>query len=135
MRNTNCRNIRREIEEAGPGRMLSRAAISHLSTCPACETLSRQQINLRAIVSSLGKVEAPADFDYRLRARLAAEKSRGARSFLLGNMSFGLGASAVAAMLLLVGAAFIFVSFRTRPATQVAGGNQLTPKAVGVDCG
>lgn len=135
MRNMNCRNIRREIEAAGSARFLSKATIAHLDTCPACETLSRQQTNLQAIVSSLGTVEAPKDFDYRLRARLAAEK-RGASGWLmLGGLSFGLRSAAVAAMLLLIGAAFIFVSFRTQPTNQLANGAQGSPKPPSVKPG
>lgn len=128
MRNMNCRNIRREIEAAGSARFLSKATIAHLDTCPACETLSRQQTNLKALVSSLGTVEAPKDFDYRLQARLAAEKRGANGSFMLGDWSFGLRSAAVAAMLLLIGAAFIFVSFRTQSTNQLAGGKEVAPK-------
>ncbi|HEV7682158.1 MAG TPA: hypothetical protein VGO68_08560 [Pyrinomonadaceae bacterium] len=128
MRNMNCRNIRREIETAGSARFLSKATIAHLDTCPACETISRQQTNLQTIVSSLGTVEAPKDFDYRLRARLAAEK-RGASGWLMrGGLSFGFRSAAVAAMLLLIGAAFIFVTFRSQPTNQLANGSQGLPK-------
>ena len=73
MRNMNCRNIRREIEEAGSAGFLSAAALSHLESCTACQTLSRQQTNLQTILSSLGTVEAPGDFDFRLRARPPAK--------------------------------------------------------------
>jgi hypothetical protein len=127
MRNMNCRNIRHEIEAAGSARFLSKATIAHLDTCPACETLSRQQNNLQAIVSSLGTVEAPKDFDYRLRARLAAEKRGASGSLMLGGFSFGLRSAAVAAMLLLIGAAFIFVSFRSQPTNQLANGGPAKP--------
>ena len=122
MRNINCRNIRREIEEAGSADLLSVAAISHLETCAACETLSRQQTNLQAIVSRLGTVEAPGDFDFRLRARLANDKRGTARPFRMSDFSFGLRSVAVAAILLLLGSAIVFVSFRTRPDNSVAGG-------------
>jgi hypothetical protein len=127
MRNMNCRNIRREIEAAGSARFLSKATVAHLEACPACETLSRQQSNLQAIVSSLGTVEAPKDFDYRLRARLAAEKRGASRSLMLGGLSFGLRSAAVAAMLLLIGAAFIFVSFRNQPTNELANGGPAKP--------
>ena len=132
MRNINCRNTKREIEEAGSADLLSAAAISHLDACAACEKLSRQQTKLQAIVSSLGTVEAPGDFDFRLRARLAAEKNGDARNLPFANMSFGLRFAAVAAMLLLIGSAFVFVSFRTRPNNPVVAGDgkQVTPKSV-----
>ena len=135
MRNMNCRNIQREIEEAASADLLSAAAASHLEACAACETLSRQQTRLQAIVSSLGTVEAPGDFDFRLRARLAAEGRGHRRSLPFANLSFSLRFAAVAAMLLLIGSAFVFVSFRGRPNNPViAGGEkQITPQLTGTD--
>jgi len=110
----NCRDIRREIEEAGPGDLLNSGVNDHVLSCVACETLLREQTTLRELVSSLGIVEAPADFDFRLRARLAGEKRAVARPFALGSFSFGPRTAAVATILLLIGSALIFVSFRTR---------------------
>ncbi len=120
MRNINCRNIRREIEETAPGDLLSASVNNHMLSCVACETFSREQAKLQELVSSLGTVEAPGDFDFRLRARLANEKRGPAQSFMLGDFSFGLRAAALAAVLILIGSAFVFVSFKTRsdnPAT------------------
>lgn len=114
MRSMNCRNVTREIERAEPGELLSAAVRAHLAGCAACETISREQSKLLTIVSSLGTVEAPGDFEYRLRARLAGEK-RGERFYSLRSFSFGLRAAAVASLLLLIGSAFVFVTFKTRP--------------------
>ena len=127
MRNTNCRNIRREIEEAGSAGFLSAAALSHLEDCVACQTLSRQQTNLQTILSSLGRVEAPGDFDFRLRARLAGEKRLGTFSLPFGSLPFGLRSTAVAAILLLLGSAILFMALKSNPNTSVAG---VPPKAV-----
>lgn len=135
MRNKNCRDIRREIEEARSADFLSAAARSHLEVCAACETLSRQQIKLRAILSSLDTVEAPGDFEYRVRSRLAAEKRMGARVLPFANLSFGFRSAAVAAVLLLIGSAFVFVSFRTRPDTTIAGGNPVAVTPVKPESG
>jgi hypothetical protein len=121
MRNMNCRNIRREIEEAGPGDLLSSGVNDHVLSCIACATLLREETKLRELVSSLGTVEAPGDFDFRLRARLAGEKR--AVSFAFGNFSFGFRSAAVVTVLLLIGSALMFVSFRTRSDT---------PQTVGV---
>ena len=128
MRTMNCRNIRREIEEAGSGNFLSAAALSHLEICAACQTLSKQQTKLQAIVAGLGTVEAPGDFDFRLRARLAAEKSGNARSLPLTTFSFGLRSATVAALLLLIGSALVFVSFRPQSGNQLAEKNAAAPK-------
>lgn len=128
MRNMNCRNIRREIEQAGSAGFLSAAALSHLEACAECQTLSRQQTNLQAILSGLGTVEAPGDFDFRLRARLAGEKRMGAHSLPFANLSFGLRSTAVAAILLLLGSAVLFVAFKSNPNTSVAGVDNAAPK-------
>jgi hypothetical protein len=109
-----CRKVRREIEEAAQGRLLSADADAHLKSCAACETLSREQSNLQMIISSLGSVEVPGDFDFRLRARLAGEKPGVAKPFALGSFSFGIRSAAAATILVLIGAAFLFVSLRTR---------------------
>jgi len=126
----NCQSIRRETEEAGSAGFLSAAALSHLEACAACQTLSRQQSNLQAILSGLGTVEAPGDFDFRLRARLAGEKRMGALSLPFGNLSFGLRSTAVAAILLLIGSAVLFVALKSSPNSSVAGGNNAAPKVV-----
>src|SRR6185503_18686650 len=130
MRNMNCENIRREIEEAGSAGFLSAAALSHLETCAACQALSRQQTNLQAILSGLGTVEAPGDFDFRLRARLAGEKRMGAFSLSFGNLSFGLRSTAVAAIFLLLGSAVLFVALKSNTNTEVAGGHKAAPKPI-----
>lgn len=129
MRSMNCRNIRREIEARG-ARRFSAAVMEHIERCAACETLSRQQSELHALVSSLGRVEAPADFDLRLRARLAAEERGKSRPFAFGELPFALRSAAVAAVLLVIGSAFVFVAFRTQPEASVAGGKQVVAPAV-----
>lgn len=127
MRTMNCRHIRREIEEAGPGDELSSEVDAHLANCATCKTLARQQANLHQIVSSLGTVEAPGDFDFRLRARLAADKRR-PRPFVLAGLSFGVRSAAMTMILVLFGVAVLFVALRNRPdnstAEAVAGGPQ-----------
>jgi hypothetical protein len=75
MRNNNCKLIRREIDELMLGEAWSAAATEHLRDCAECREFHVQQTKLRKIVGSLGTVEAPADFDFRLRARLAKSAS------------------------------------------------------------
>ena len=73
MRKTNCKQIRRELDELMLGEAWSAAATEHLRECAECREFQVQQTKLRKIVGSLGTVEAPADFDFRLRARLAKD--------------------------------------------------------------
>jgi len=77
MRNNNCKQIRRELDELMLGEAWSAAATEHLRECAECREFHVQQTKLRKIVGSLGTVEAPADFDFRLRARLANGASSG----------------------------------------------------------
>ena len=71
MRKNNCKLVRRELDELMLGEAWSAAATEHLRECASCREFHEQQTKLRQIVGSLGTVEAPADFDFRLRARLA----------------------------------------------------------------
>jgi hypothetical protein len=111
MKSMSCRSVRREIDEAGPGNLLSSVANNHIENCLECETFADEHSKLQRIVSSLGTVEAPDDFELRLRARLAGEKRGAAQSFALRNSSFGFRFAAFATMVLLIGAA-LFASFR-----------------------
>jgi hypothetical protein len=77
MRKNNCEVVRRELDELMLGEACSTGATKHLSECASCREFNEQQTKLRQIVGSLGIVEAPADFDFRLRARLATGGSSG----------------------------------------------------------
>ena len=73
MSDKRCEPVRRELEELMLGDDYSATTTRHLQTCSECRDFQRQQTKLRQIVGSLGTVSAPADFDFRLRARLAAD--------------------------------------------------------------
>ena len=76
MRDKQCEVIRRELEELALNDDFSVAASEHMQACADCREFQRQQIKLRQIIGGLGTVNAPADFDFRLRARLAADSDR-----------------------------------------------------------
>lgn len=111
MKRIDCSNIRQEIEEAASGELLAAPAREHLRNCGACATFGKEQQQLKEMVASLGGVEAPADFDFKLRARLAASHSsvRG----ISGN-GFGLRSIAFATLLLLFGFAVVVMNMRSR---------------------
>lgn len=73
--------IRRELDELMPGDTSSVAVVEHLQECAACREFNEKQTRLRQMVGSLGTVSAPADFDFRLRARLANDVGNGAFHF------------------------------------------------------
>jgi hypothetical protein len=66
-----CKKFRVEIEEAGQGATLGAAAAKHTATCASCRALRADREALRALVAELARVDAPADFEFRLRARMA----------------------------------------------------------------
>lgn len=109
MRNMNCRSVRREIEEVASDGLLSFSANDHMRNCLECRTFSEERLKLREMLSSLGAVAAPDDFDFRLRARLANQKRGGIQPFVMRNMSFGFRSAAFATILLLIGSAFLLV--------------------------
>lgn len=106
MRKNNCEVIRRELDELALDQTWSSSAAEHLQACSACRQFQQKQNKLRHIVGSLGTVEAPPDFDFRLRARLANDSSNTA--FHL-SWPFARRGLAVAAMVLLIATGVVLV--------------------------
>lgn len=110
MKDKQCDVIRRELEELAPNEEFSAAAAGHLDACAGCREFQRQQMRLRQIIGSLGTVDAPADFDFRLRARLAADSDRSSFRY----WSFALTGLATVAVLVVFGAGAMMVWQRTQ---------------------
>lgn len=72
-----------------------------------------EEWKLRKLVASLGTVNAPGDFEFRLRARLAGEKRGTSQSLAIGKFSFGFRSAAFATVLLMIGAVLLFIGLRT----------------------
>ncbi|MDT4896562.1 MAG: hypothetical protein QOH25_1639 [Acidobacteriota bacterium] len=111
----NCQTCRFEIEELKTEERLSDEARAHLSVCPVCRAFHDERQALKRLVGSLEVVAAPADFDFRLRARINAAKNAGNhrsswRSFLASAPAIGLAASFA-----LIVAAGVFYN-QTKPA-------------------
>ena len=101
MREAKCETVRRELEELMLGEDCSMSATQHLRECSDCREFHQKQTKLRQIVGSLGVVEAPADFDFRLRARLANESTSAGFHLRSMQWSFATKGFAAAAMILL----------------------------------
>lgn len=72
-----CQKCKNEIEERDLRReSLSEAATAHVASCASCQLFGEERLALRRLVGGLEKVSAPADFEFRMRARMAAEASR-----------------------------------------------------------
>ena len=106
---SDCKVYRREIVEAADGDALGRGARAHADACRACAEELRGGESLRALVRGLGKVEAPADFEFRLRARMAAAEGKGRRGPFGGlRLVYRFAPVAVAVAFLFVAASLYF---------------------------
>jgi hypothetical protein len=73
----NCQKCKIEIEDRDPRReSLSDAAQAHVEACADCRLFGEERLALRHLVGGLEKISAPADFDFRMRARMAAERDK-----------------------------------------------------------
>jgi hypothetical protein len=124
MKDTRCELVRREIEELLLNEEFSATAAEHLQACADCREFQRQQLKLRQIVGSLGTVSAPADFDFRLRARLAGDaQGAGFRYW-----SFAMKGLATAAILVVFGVGVAVLWQRgTQPGPVAEGPGMQTP--------
>lgn len=124
MKDRHCELIRREFDELMLNEDLSGAAAEHLRTCADCQEFRRQQTRLRQIVGSLGMVNAPPDFDFRLRARLAAESQPSGTRY----WSFAVKGLATTAILVVFGVGGTMLWQREHPVVTVAEGPRIEPK-------
>ena len=113
MRTMNCQKVRRVIEATDRGDFLNVEAAEHIKGCPACEKLNDQHLKLRNITANLGTVEAPADFDFRLRARLARANAEDVRPGF-GRLTFGLRSAALASLLVVFVGAMLIANLGTQ---------------------
>lgn len=124
-----CRAVRREIDSSELGQRLGEQVESHVAACPACTQFRIERKELRALVGSLQPVAAPADFDVRLRARIARERDAQARQPFIFRFALTTPAIAVAALLVMLVGAIVWINQRNRtanPTTASAGQNKET---------
>lgn len=67
----NCREIQRAVDSASRRSDLAIEAEQHLKSCDDCEQYATGTFQLMGLLAAQPRVEAPADFDFRLRARIA----------------------------------------------------------------
>jgi hypothetical protein len=67
--------VRIEVDEAEKDWQPTGQTLAHLQECPSCRTFFSERSQLRQMVAGLEPVTAPADFNFRLRAKLSEESS------------------------------------------------------------
>lgn len=128
MRSLECRVTRQQIDELELGERPSERANAHLSLCAGCRGFRAERNELRQLVGSLEPVVAPADFEMRLRARLARERSSSQEPFFARLIRTP--ALAAAALFVMVGGTLVWVAQRDiEPSTPVATVQQPSPAA------
>lgn len=128
MNANDCRTVRREIDTSELGQRLNEPLEVHLAGCTACAQFRTERAELRELVGSLKPVAAPADFDMRLRARIAREKDARARQPFIFRFALTTPAIAVAALLVLTIASVVWINQRNQttntPATAANPNNE-----------
>lgn len=104
-----CKVFRTEFDGAADGGALGPRASAHAASCASCGKELRGREALRGLVRGLGRVEAPPDFEYRLRARMARSRPGGGHG-VFGRLFpvSGLAWAAVAVCVLSLTAAVYF---------------------------
>src|SRR5215831_9659130 len=123
-----CREVRREIDQSELGQSLSANAEAHLTACPSCAEFRAERSRLRELVGALTPVTAPADFDMRLRARIARERDVPGQPFIFRSVMSTPGI-VVAALLVLLVAAVVFISQRRPQSPSLADKNDVVTPA------
>ncbi len=95
-----CQNIKTVIDTAARREPMSEMVKFHLGGCPDCRQYADGTSALLALLRTQPRVEAPADFDFKLRARIARAQAepQGSLAFLerLWSRSFSWGQAATA---------------------------------------
>ena len=107
-----CRIVRREIDESELNLRLSDQLQAHIASCPACRAFRDERTRLHQLVGSLEPVTAPADFDVRLRARIAAERQRPERASLFPHFLVCTPVMAAAAVIVMLAASIVWFTER-----------------------
>ena len=103
-----CNETRRQLDELTLDELAAKS-LDHLATCADCSEFHARQTRLRQLVGSLGMVSAPADFDFKLRARIAqAEANRGFRWVEFPALRTGL-----VSVVVLLAVGVMFIGFNT----------------------
>lgn len=74
MNRKECRVTRREIDQSELNQRFSDQTLAHLASCKPCSEFRDERSRLRELFGELKPITAPADFEMRLRARIAEQR-------------------------------------------------------------
>src|SRR5205085_3701547 len=128
--NTNeCRGVRQDIDQSELGQRLSESSESHVIGCASCAAFRAERTRLRELVGSLQPVTAPADFDMRLRARIAREQDQHSAQPSIFRFFMSTPAIAVAGLIVMVVGGLVWMNQRSvSPPTTTASNQPAPPK-------
>ena len=136
-----CREMRREIDQSELRQALSAEAEAHVAGCAECAAFRDERLRLRELVGALRPVVAPADFDMRLRARIAREQGQRSAQPSIFRLFMSTPAIAVAGVIVMVVGGMVWMNQRAgQPPTgtasnQPAPPNPATPSGASTQAG
>src|SRR5262245_59044846 len=134
----NCKQIREAIDAASLHNSYSGHVASHLSGCPDCHRYLDEASSLLRLLSAQPRVEAPPDFEFRLRARIAGAQAApvidpqgSLQKIRPWTFSWGQTVAAAAALTLVVTVSTLYINLDRNRAAQGPGGVivQRTPES------
>lgn len=141
----NCKQIREAIDTASRHNLHSGNVASHLNDCPDCHRYSNETTSLLGLLGAQSRVEAPPDFEFRLRARMAraqVETASDPQGFLrkiqLQIFSWGQMVAATAALALIVAVSTFYINRvddnrTTGPSSHFIGARAVDPQRGGTE--
>jgi hypothetical protein len=111
----NCRDFLAEFEERRNA--LSQPAQLHMDDCPGCKKTSGEQGRVWEMIDGLKRIDAPNDFDFRVKAKIAGAKPADFQSCFLPALRYVLP---LALVVLVLGLLTFNTSFFFGGAQQVA---------------
>lgn len=117
----NCKDTQAAIDSATRRAQVGQSASTHIAGCSDCRQYSDQSNALLALLGSQPRVEAPADFAFRLRARIARTEHQPAGPFAFLENLFGQSfsirqaAASLAALAVMAAATTFYFTGSTQP--------------------
>ena len=115
-----CKQIREAIDTASRHILYGDSVTSHLNGCADCRRYTDETASLLTLLSAQPRVQAPADFDFRLRARIARAQAeqvspaslieRIREKLLAQTFSWGQAATAMAAVVMVVAVSTLYIN-------------------------